>query len=476
MTSTAPHIVIEIDGEGRAIVRIDARPHWIQESSVEAARQAALQYVFETVAPAEPLTLTASENGQTTPLVMDAAGAVRLADPASVTPPEPAQEAMRSHPMLLTEGAPASGWGPPPPQDAQVNGFHHAPGFQPAFAPPPTQSHDQPLSVGPVWQQQSGPQPEQQPAAPPSLQDLRAQLAAAPEAPARWGLRGRLTRAGMRVSPGTAELAHRQASAAVQRSLRGPKTIAVVNIKGGANKTGTSFLLGATIGRTRGGFTLAWDNNENMGTLAQKGVAAPHHRANAVDFLRELNRFESLERSRVGDLDNYVRGQGDNRFDILASDEDDASLATIDGDDFRAMHRVLQRFYRVIIVDTGNNVKAANYRAAIETADQLVVAATAGGDEVAGAIFTLSHLTKQGHGDLVRNAVTVLSKRDADVTSSDLTTYTSNLSQWTRAVVHIPYDPAMPRAKGSPINYDALSEASREAWLHAAATVISGLD
>lgn len=232
----------------------------------------------------------------------------------------------------------------------------------------------------------------------------------------------------------------------------------------------------ATRSGNRGGFTLAWDNNENMGTLAQKGIPAPQHRATVVDFLRELDRFESLERSRVGDLDNYMRGQGDNRFDILASDEDAGSMAAIDAAAFHSMHRVLSRFYRVMIIDTGNNVKASNFQAAIESADQLVVAATAGGDEVAGATFTLEHLHQHGHAELARNAVTILSKRDRDVSATDMATYSDHLSQWTRAIVQIPYDPAMPRTTGAPINYDALSEASREAWLHAAATVISGLD
>lgn len=490
MTTTQQEITIEVSDDGRAIVRIDARPHFIQQQDVDTARRAALRHVFETIAPTGPITLTATENGHVTPLVMDTTGAVRVAEalapPQDDEPPAttPADAAQLPVPIDPAAAGPPT-WGPPAPR-APVNGYHNSDfqGSPPVAGPAwpdqqqPIAAHQAPPVAGPAWpdQQQQPIAAHQAPAAPPSLQELRARLTAAPDAPATWGWRGRMTRAGMKMGPGADELAHRRAAAAVQRSLRGPKTIAVVNIKGGANKTGSSFLLGATIGRTRGGFTLAWDNNENMGTLAQKGISAPQHRATVVDLLRELERFESLERSRVGDLDNYMRGQGDNRFDILASDEDASSMAAIDADAFQAMHRVLQRFYRVIIVDTGNNVKASNFQAAIESADQLVVATTAGGDEVAGATFTLEHLQQHGNAELARNAVTILSKRDRDVSATDMATYSDHLSRWTRAVVQIPYDPAMPRTTGAPINYDALSPASREAWLHAAATVIGGLD
>lgn len=356
-------------------------------------------------------------------------------------------------------------------------------GYQPAYDPPVTLAVAAPQflpSPAAATDPGRGPSAPQLPAPPleppPSLQDLRARLTAAPEAPATWGWRGRLTRIGLKFKPGADELEHRRAVATVQRSLRGPKTIVVVNVKGGENKTGTCFLLGAAIGRTRGGFTLSWDNNETRGTLAWKGVPAAHHQATAVDFLHDLDRFATIERSRVGDLDNYVRSQGNDQFDILASDEDAASMEAIDDQAFKAMHTTLERFYRVIICDTGNNVKAPNYRAALDVADQLVVATTAGGDGVSAATWTMEHLQQTGYGALVRDAVTILSVRDKDVAPADMATYLDHLGKWTRTVVQIPHDEAMPRTTGAPINYDALSHHSREAWLRAAAAVIGGLD
>lgn len=488
MTTPQPPqpITIEVSNDGRALVRIGVQPHFIQQPSVDEARRAALRYVFDMLTPSTPIPLTAQEQGATTHLVMQPDGSVHVDQPPSSQPGPPnipAPDARTRQPTAHTGSPPsaaAPGVLPPAPQPLEP-----APVYGPAInngatTPPTPNQHfvPQPPVAAPAGAfltdtATTGPD---QPDSPPSLQDLRARLTAAPEAPATWGWRGRLARWGMRVSPGREELKHRRAATAVQRSLRGPKTLVVVNVKGGENKTGTCFLLGAAIGRTRGGFTLAWDNNETRGTLAWKGVPATHHQATAVDFLHDLDRFSSVERSRVGDLDNYVRSQGDDQFDILASDEDASSMEAIDDQAFKAMHATLERFYRVIIVDTGNNVKASNYRAALDVADQLVVATTAGGDGVSAATWTMEHLQQTGHAELVRNAVTVLSVRDKDVAPADMSTYVDHLRKWTRSVVQIPHDEAMPRTTGAPINYDALSPASREAWLQAAAAVIGGLD
>lgn len=333
-----------------------------------------------------------------------------------------------------------------------------------------------------VWEAPVPPAPSAVPPVPvsastglPTLDDLLATRRPAPSGPAEIGWRGvvrRITAGVIALPPGVAEREDREAVATVQRSLDGPRTVVVINPKGGAHKTTASLLIAATFGRHRGGYTLAWDNNETRGTLGWRAHHS-HHRNTAVDLLDDLDRFSDSGSSRVGDLDNYVRSQGSAQFDVLASDEDAASAASIDDFAFRALHRTLERFYRVLVIDTGNNMRASNWQAAIEAADQVVVVSTMREDTAQSAAWALDALRATGHEAVVRKAVTVLSqpapKRDAELAAR----LHDHFSRLTRAVYEVPYEPTL--VPGGPIDYDALSDASRRAWLHVTAAVSEGL-
>ena len=172
----------------------------------------------------------------------------------------------------------------------------------------------------------------------PTLEDLLTGRPAPAQGPAMTGWRATLRKATggpLRFPPSAREVRLRDAAAAVQRSFDGPRTIVVINPKGGAHKTTATLLLAATFGTHRGGYTLAWDNNETRGTLGWRAQPGSHHRT-AVDLLRDLDRFTDPTIGRVGDLDSYVRSQGDAQFDALASDEDAASAASIDDAAFEA--------------------------------------------------------------------------------------------------------------------------------------------
>ena len=272
--------------------------------------------------------------------------------------------------------------------------------------------------------------------------------------------------------PSEAEQAHRRDVAAVQAPLGGPRTVVVVNPKGGANKTTAALLVAATFGVHRGGYTLAWDNNETNGTLGWRARQPGHHRATAVDLLRDLDRFASVS-GRVGDLDDYVRSQTSAQFDVLASDEDPQSNAVIDDTAFLQLHDTLQRFYRVMVVDTGNNVRASNWQAAVEVADQLVVVTTVAEDTGKAAAWLADSLRAGGGEEKLANAVTVVASPARSVDTVLRERLHTHFGALTRAVVDVPYDRAL--VGGRPIVYDALSERSREAWLQVAVAVAEGL-
>ena len=293
--------------------------------------------------------------------------------------------------------------------------------------------------------------------------------------PALLGWQGairRLTGGMVAPAPGAGEMAHRAAVASVQRSLVGPRTIVVLNPKGGAHKTTATLLIAATFGIHRGGYTLAWDNNETMGTLGVRAQTAAHTNT-AVDLLRDLDNFAYSSSARVGDLDNYVRNQGDARFDALASDLDPAGAASIDDVAFRKLHAALSRFYRVLIIDTGNNMRASNWEAAVETADQLVVVSTIREDTAYGAASLLDGLRQKGHADKVAHAVTILASPAKTADRQLSLRLHDHFSQLTRTVVDVPYDAAL--VAGGSLNIDALAPRTREAWLLATAAIAEGL-
>jgi len=158
---------------------------------------------------------------------------------------------------------------------------------------------------------------------------------------------------------------------------------------------------------------------------------------------------------------------------VLASDEDAAASSEIDGEGFLKLHATLQRFYRIIVVDTGNNMRASNWEAAVDTADQLVIVSAMREDTAGSAAWMVEGLARKGHEEKLRSAVTVLSAPDRAVDDALRQRLNSHFGSLTRAVVEVPYDPAL--VTGAGITIGAIAPATREAWLNATARIAEGL-
>ncbi|MFE7606185.1 MinD/ParA family protein [Brachybacterium paraconglomeratum] len=309
----------------------------------------------------------------------------------------------------------------------------------------------------------------------PTLQDLQSSTAKHRKVKATRGFRGFITRAtGGVISPGPGkkERLEIERLERIRRALDGPRNIAVVNLKGGAHKTTASLMIAATLGVTRGGNVLAWDNNETRGTLGWRGVPTEHHRT-AVDLLHDIETLRSPSASNA-DLDPYVRPQGEMRFDILASDEDPGSAALIDETAFADLDEALSRFYRIKVIDTGNNVRASNWLAAVKSADQLVIISTVREDTFNAAAWMIDELRATGLGEQVDHAVTILShsskgKFDPTLRSRLL----AHFGAHTRAVAEVPYEQQF--VDGTHLDWNRVSKATKKAWLDATALIVDGL-
>jgi MinD-like ATPase involved in chromosome partitioning or flagellar assembly len=293
--------------------------------------------------------------------------------------------------------------------------------------------------------------------------------------PASWGWRGRVRRwSGGLVKPqmGRREEAHELARHAIQKDFDGPRTIAFINPKGGAAKTTGVLAAGYTFGTIRGGGVVAWDNNETRGTLGIRGTRSSH-RNTTRELLEDLERFKDVYQSRIGDLGAFVRSQGDAHFDVLASDERPDVTGMIRAEDFGEVHALLERFYRVILVDSGNNLRAENWLAAIESADLLVVTSTVREDTGYSGLWMLDALQDAGYEDLKRKTISVISDPSPKVDAKLAHDLEQVYEQRTRAVYRVPYDPVL--VAGSVVQYSELSEGTRASWLQACAGMAEAL-
>jgi MinD-like ATPase involved in chromosome partitioning or flagellar assembly len=274
----------------------------------------------------------------------------------------------------------------------------------------------------------------------------------------------------VRLRPNQREREGRANIAAVRRAVGGLRQITVVNPKGGAGKTVATLMLGLTFGQTRGGFVLAWDNNETQGTLGMRAQPDVHGRT-VRDLLRDLGRFGGPG-GRIGELSAYVRAQEEAAFDVLASDEAATAGEMLTATAFREIREVVGRFYKLLLVDTGNNVRAENWQAAVDATDQLVITMSARNDSAETAARLLDHLEQTGRRELVRRAVAVvtmpLHRKDVNPRAIE-----RHFDQRCRVVLRAPYDRHLD--SGAPVQYGALAPESRRAWLRVAAAVADGL-
>lgn len=293
--------------------------------------------------------------------------------------------------------------------------------------------------------------------------------------PATWGWRGTANRASgglLRLGPGRPEAQVRADEARVLRGFPRTQTVVIANPKGGAGKTPMAILLSATFGAYRGGYVLGWDNNETRGTLGLRAEAGTSHGAGTVTgLLGEIDYFLSPQAS-VGRLGQYVRPQSAH-FDVLASNDEPGRMEMVDGETFGRLHTALSRFYRLIVVDTGNNVRAANWSAAISAANCLVVPTTVQADVADTGLWMLEHLQRIGRGDLVRQAVMVASCADPVVDEALLAQITRRYGDMVREVVVVPFDRAI--QPGTRMSYRELSTSTRRALLRAAVAVVDSL-
>ncbi|WP_159944278.1 MULTISPECIES: MinD/ParA family protein [unclassified Nocardiopsis] len=242
----------------------------------------------------------------------------------------------------------------------------------------------------------------------------------------------------------------------------GHHRVAVLSLKGGVGKTTTTVALGATLASLRGDRVLAVDANPDRGTLSDKV------RLETAATIRDLLNERHLV-SRYADIRGFT-SQAPSRLEILASDRDPAVSEAFSDADYREVARIVEHFYSICITDCGTGLLHSAMRGVLGLADQVVLVSSASVDGARSASATLDWLEAHGHGDLVRSAVVVLSMVRSDSKSSvDLNRLQEHFAARCRDVVRVPWDGHL--EEGAEVELDQLAPATRDAYLHLAATV-----
>jgi MinD-like ATPase involved in chromosome partitioning or flagellar assembly len=384
-------------------------------------------------------------------------------------PSDPWRSAKPAHAAQQEEAAPADPWRAAKP----VN-------------PAPVDPWSTPAAAGDPWKQQNEAPPQQQSGLSPAAQHFFPQgipgqhpqqperpvsyradelLQALPlprEAPAEKGVRSVL-----RLRPGTSERSERIARATAATAFRRPVTITVANPKGGSGKTPTTLLLAGALGQARGGGVVAWDNNELRGNMHLR-THDTNARSTVTDLLQAMTMLTQPD-ARLGDVGAYLRHQVSGQYDVLTSAT--TTYAQIEAKDFDQIHRLLSRFYKVLVIDTGNNEGSSNWREAMKASDVLVIPIKWKSLSCAAAVQMLEELDHQGPDAqrLIRRAVIAVSNGPGDVNKEVEKQLRPYFESRAAAVVDIPTDPHI--AAEGPLDHSALQPATRRAALELAARV-----
>ena len=444
------------------------------------------------------VSVTARDTSGVAYLLVSPSGAIKLAEaptqqpaPPQATPaPDLAAQvlaAYQTHSQQPT--SPQAPAGPvnqnmpqPAPQRAPQQPLPQQVPGQPVAATQPVAQAPTPPPVVPSQQPvpQAVPQPVNQPipqqgvqVSPPVLRarpdSFLAKSAAGGPKPTGWrAVAGRL---GFKVQASQAQCQQWEDERTVSQHWPGPRTIAVLNGKGGAGKTPTSILLASNFARLGSGSVVAADGNVTRGTLGWRTEQGPHN-ATILDMVPQTEALMDPS-ARNGDVAAYTHHQTIDQFDVLRSNplllstEQKLSPEELDG-----IQQVLTRYYRMIIWDTGNDEGDSLWLRIVSHADQIVIATTTRTDHAEAGRLLLQGLSGRDERSaaLAANAVVVISQADRE--EPPATSLVDGFAGIAREVVTIPYDRSM---REQWLRSDKLAPATRAAWLHAAAAVARGL-
>ncbi len=299
-------------------------------------------------------------------------------------------------------------------------------------------------------------------------------LSAAPTAlGAQRGLRGVLSRLGFSMTPGSAELAEREQAEALRRDEETIRqatwtravSVLVANQKGGVGKTPSAIIVGGVLAAARGGSVCILEVSDDPGALSFRAEGNPAR--GMGELVRDVDTISS-----AGQLAGYTAPQ--------------TSFASVIGtvrrrprlthEDVTAVAAVVDQFYGIRVMDSGNQPSSSAFQGAVDTADALVIPVFNAGDAVLEAVALLDVLRSAGgKAASLADHATILRLTDGRPENRQVVDRVDQIiaDAGVEQVFTIPYDPHI--AERGQITLGHLAPQTRRAFTAAAAGVVRTL-
>jgi len=254
--------------------------------------------------------------------------------------------------------------------------------------------------------------------------------------------------------------------AAIRTLVTQPRRIAVLSRKGGVGKTTTTLMLGQTLAAERGDRIVAVDGNPDAGSLGYR-IGPERPDASITDL---LNEFDDIQ--RYADMRRFT-GQTSAGLEVLMSDDDPHISTALGEQEYTAVMSVLDRFYNLILIDTGTGILDSAVQGILDGTDQIVLVVAPSLDAARAASQTLDWLAEHGFVGLVESAVAVINQTGRS-SLVDIARIEEHFWDRCGATVRVPWDRYL--EAGAETELADLRPATREAYMQLAAAVARRFD
>lgn len=293
---------------------------------------------------------------------------------------------------------------------------------------------------------------------------------------ARTGFRGfmnTVTGGVFKIGPGAeeaaanAEVARREGDERVIRQATWSRAVSVLvaNRKGGVGKTPTSLILGGVLGSIRGGSVAVVEVTDDPGALGYRAEGQPTR--GLGELVRDRDEIHS-----AGQLAGYTAPQT-SFASVVASVGPRRELT---GDDVIGVSRLIDEYYAVRVMDSGNQPSSSAFRGAIEVTDVLVVPVLNAGDAVLEAVALLDFLRELGgHAAMLADNAVIIRLHDGRPEDPAVVARIDRILDDARPaqIFTVPYDAHI--AERGPISLASLDPEVARAFTAATAGVVQRL-
>ncbi|NTY62534.1 ATPase [Mycolicibacterium sphagni] len=263
----------------------------------------------------------------------------------------------------------------------------------------------------------------------------------------------------------------RNLNATVAGHLRGTYSIVVLGGKGGVGKTTTTAAIGSTFASLRKDKVIAIDANpDRASNLADR--IDPRVTNSYKDVLsdRNLHGYSDI-RSHVGM--NEAAG-----LDVLGN-RYQADREPLTAKIYADTHTVLERFYSVLISDSGTDVDHPVIPGLMSRADALIMVASTAPDGAKGAAELMDWAYEAGYHRLLQRTVVVINDVRGQKGSAHrklVDSLVEKFSRWVspQRVFVVPFDPHI--ASAGVIDINELRPQTRRRYLEITARLASGFN